>query len=145
MRTLLRTGPYVASYRGIFQGPSAWNVLSAPKDSILSWVQMVDSVALATAAFTEISDPCVEVEGELFPTAVSSVSQKLVNTGFTVPNVPDDAPPPARAGYDEDGPSGHNASEKQQRSRRAISVLCYRRKKFSEGFAIALARTLNCT
>ena len=56
----------------------------------MSWVQMVDSVALATTARTAVSDPCVEVEGELFPTIISSSSRSVVGSGPNEPNVSSD-------------------------------------------------------
>jgi hypothetical protein len=82
LRSVLRTSFFTPSYGGISISHNKWNGLPRPADlSLRGWTAMVDAIALMTAACVTVSDPCMCVDGRLYPSTFSGVESKVSECG----------------------------------------------------------------
>jgi hypothetical protein len=89
MRRVLRCGSFAAPYGGINVRDRGYVGLPKPNgDGRWNFTQLVDEIALVTAAAVSVSDPLVEVDGQMFPSIFTARSkggmtergQSLANT-----------------------------------------------------------------
>lgn len=72
MRDVLRRGSFAPPCGGVVVNLPSYVGLPMPQGGLESFQKVVDSAALATAGAVALADPCVSIEGRVYPTVLTS-------------------------------------------------------------------------
>lgn len=82
MRSVFRKGGFKVSYGGITTMSVAYMGLPRPAvESVAGWQNWVDRIVLSTTALCAVSDPCVVVDGIVFPSVFADRGAQVVAAG----------------------------------------------------------------
>lgn len=86
MRDVLRTNGFVPSYGGLSPSAAPWSGLPTPSDLSQSGIAaLVDGMLLTAAAGVAVCDPCVTIDGRVYPTVCTRDAAIPTECGVNTP------------------------------------------------------------